>query len=49
MHPLPSEIFLVYILTKNHTPRREIAIRLFNLKLEVSRPKIIVPCCPHTK
>jgi hypothetical protein len=46
MHLLPSEIFLVYIPQRNHTPIREVTIGLFFMKLEVSRLSIIMPCGP---
>jgi hypothetical protein len=48
-HSPQSEISLVYKLLKNHTPRREIAIVLFVLKLGVFRPCITMPYDPHRR
>jgi hypothetical protein len=46
MHPPPSEIFFVYILSKNHILEIKAAIRLFDLKFDVFEPNI-TPYGPH--
>jgi hypothetical protein len=46
-HPPQNEIYLVYRLPKNHTPKREVATLIFTLKLEVFGPNM--PYGPHRR